>query len=326
MLDAGPEVMARFQPLFAREQLAKITEQEFRTFLMFRNNRHWIGLQRLGPAICRDMRKLRNALSILLDEDYPIKQRLDRLEVGSKDAVPKLGRAVLTAILLVARPDRYGVWNSRSESAMQKLGLWPDLKRMKSFGARYERVNRTLGELSAELQCDLWTLDGLWWAAFATSPDAAAVDAEVGDHSADDPIGEQSFGLERHLHAFLQDNWDRTSLAADWAIHTEDGDEVGVEYQTSVGRIDVLARHRRENRWLVIELKRSQASDQTVGQVMRYMGWVKSNLAKRGGGVEGLIIARSGDEQIRYALEAVEHIRLLRYHVDFSLRSESGRP
>ncbi len=72
-------------------------------------------------------------------------------------------------------------------------------------------------------------------------------------------------------------------------------------------------------RWLVIELKRSQASDDTVGQVLRYMGWVKKSLANPSDEVEGLIIALDDDKKLRYALELVPNVRFLRYQVEFKL-------
>ena len=95
---------------------------------------------------------------------------------------------------------------------------------------------------------------------------------------------------EQELRDFLVQNWDRTSLAGDWELKSPD-------YHTSVGNIDLLARHKTEKKWLVIELKVSKTSDDAVGQLLRYMGWAKLNLAGiRAEKVEGLIIARSMDE------------------------------
>jgi hypothetical protein len=42
---------------------------------------------------------------------------------------------------------------------------------------------------------------------------------------------DQQFGLERHLHEFLRDNWDHIELSKDWMIYAEPGDEeAGYEY------------------------------------------------------------------------------------------------
>jgi len=129
------------------------------------------------------------------------------------------------------------------------------------------------------------------------------------------------FGLERHLHDFLLDNWEHTQLGQQWNLDEQGGDVAGYgsQRETSVGRLDLLARHKTEPRWLVIELKRGQTSDQTVGQILRYMGWVKEELAIVGEAVDGLIIALDDDEKLRYALKATQGIHFMRYRVDFRL-------
>ena len=126
--------------------------------------------------------------------------------------------------------------------------------------------------------------------------------------------------MERHLHEFLVDNWSRTSLADEWELLEKDGDIVGSHYATrEVGEIDLLARHSTDNRWLVIELKRNQSSDNTVGQTLRYMGWVRRNLATEGGTVEGLIICGEIDRKPQYALDGQSSPRCMTYQVSCNL-------
>ena len=74
-----------------------------------------------------------------------------------------------------------------------------------------------------------------------------------------------------------------------------------------------------EPKWLVIELKRDQPSDKTIGQVLRYMGWVEEHLAGPGETVEGLVIAREQDERLRYALRHTRDVRLKLYQVKFEV-------
>ena len=329
MIEAEPEVLAKYQEVFAPDRISTLTEEEFRGFLMFRNNRHWLALQRMGPAICGDMDRLRQALAILVDESRPIRDRLNQLVPAHGPAfVPRLGKAVLTPILLISHPDRYGVWNQVSEGALKKLGVWPSLERGSPLGGRYEQVNGVLLELARSVGVNLWTLDGLlWW--LLTSEDADNPDngqseedqpATLTELPAATTTSAARFGLERHLQDFLHDNWEHTQLGKEWKLHEEDGEEVGYEYPCEIGRIDLLAHHRSEPRWLVIELKRNQTSDQTVGQVLRYMGWVKQNLAKAGESVEGLVIARESDQAIRYALSVTSAISLKHYEVEFRLK------
>ncbi|MBI4828943.1 MAG: hypothetical protein HY804_09080 [Nitrospinae bacterium] len=152
-------VLARFQPIFSPEHVNAITAEEFKSFLPFQNNRHWNGLQRLGPRICDNMQKLQKALITLLDEAQPIDTRLNAVVSQTFG----MGKNIATAILQIHEPARYGVWNNCSEANLKMLGLWPDFKRGESFGDKYVKVNQILLKLQDDLKTDLWTLDALWW-------------------------------------------------------------------------------------------------------------------------------------------------------------------
>ncbi|OHD19830.1 MAG: hypothetical protein A2Y34_10415 [Spirochaetes bacterium GWC1_27_15] len=56
-----------------------------------------------------------------------------------------------------------------------------------------------------------------------------------------------------------------------------------------VGEMDFLCLDKNSN-FIVIELKR-KATDDTIGQILRYMGWVSENLCKKSQTVRGIIIA-----------------------------------
>ena len=321
IVQSRDEVLGRYRPIFTREHIPELTEQEFRSFLLFENNRHWSGLHRSGPKMCADMTRLRSSLSDLLDEGKPIEERLDRI----LNSVPGMGKAIATAILQVAYPDRYGIWNSTSESGLRELHLWPK-SRGDSMGQRYAKINHILRALSRDLQLNLWNLDALWWGLWAPLSEIPISPHEPVCSITQDDGGElaQSFGLERHLHEFLRDNWDRTSLGREWKLYSEPGDEwAGYEYHCGIGRIDLLAYHRTEPVWLVVELKRDQASDATMGQVLCYIGWVKNHLAEPNEEVKGLVIAHKTDDALRYALSTVSNVDLQLYEVDFRLKPTS---
>jgi hypothetical protein len=78
------------------------------------------------------------------------------------------------------------------------------------------------------------------------------------------------------------------------------GEIVGHQYSTEIGTIDILALDS-SGKFVVIEFKKDQSSDQTVGQLLRYVGWVHLNLARKEP-VRGIIIASQIDEKTRYAL------------------------
>jgi len=325
--DLKAVVLARFQPMFSPEGIASLKPEEFRDFLV--NNGHWSGLARgTYKKVSSNMGLLRDGLKLLLNDDEPVEKRLNRLRPrGKEPMVPGLGRAVLSAILQVTYPEQYGVWNKTSESGMKALNIWPTFDGKDGFGECYRKVNDVLLQLVAPesgLDLDLWTLDSTWWGILKEEPPPEPADTTLDDQD------KSGFGLERFLREFLADNWEKTLGKQNWSLfENEDGEVVGVEFDTrsagppagAVGKIDILAHQK--GKWLVVELKKDQSSDQTVGQVLRYMGWVGENLAK-GELVEGLIIAKSTSEKLRLALKYTNNISVLLYEVDFHLRTPLG--
>lgn len=159
VIESRDIVLARYQPVFSLELIPVLSEDEFRSFLYFENNRHWSGLYRKGLAICEDMVLLRESLVILLDNKLPLAERYNEAVAKIKG----LGKALATAILLVSSPNNYGVWNNTSERALRYLNLWQEFVHGKTSGQQYEQVNQLLLQLAGELGIDLWTLDALMW-------------------------------------------------------------------------------------------------------------------------------------------------------------------
>jgi len=91
---------------------------------------------------------------------------------------------------------------------------------------------------------------------------------------------------------------------------------ISQQYKTDIGSIDILARDKQNNSYVVVELKKNQTSDDTIGQVARYMGWIKDN--KKDNNVRGIIIAAEYDQKLEYALKVIQNIQLFLYKVDFT--------
>jgi hypothetical protein len=307
------EVLARYRPIFSSEHIPSLTKEEFTSFLYIENNHHWSGLYRTGLGAAQDMNALRQAFAVLLDENRPIQERFPK----ALDPVTGLGKGIATAILTVAYPAKYGVWNNTSEAALRKVGLWPDFARGTDIGGRYAKINALLARLALDLEMDFWTLDTFWWFILEPVPPISETTLTAS------PIVENGgrFALERQLEEFLLENWERTPLAREWVVFsTPDDSEAGNQYPTDVGRIDILAVHKTQPRFLVVELKRNQSSDQTIGQTLRYIGWVRKHLAKDGQSVEGLIIAHKMEEEARYAISTLPNVRMMTYEVEFRLK------
>ena len=64
---------------------------------------------------------------------------------------------------------------------------------------------------------------------------------------------------------------------------------------------------------MVIELKKGRASDNVVGQVQRYMGYIKEEIATSEQEVKGVIIAFDDDQKIKRALSVTNNISFYKY-------------
>ena len=144
----------------------------------------------------------------------------------------------------------------------------------------------------------------------ASAPKIIATDDTIEDPS--------TFALEKHLEDFLVSNWPLTELGKDYDIF-EDDENFGQQYETDTGPIDILAVSKDKKTLLVVELKKGRASDAVVGQIQRYMGYVKEELAEKGQTVKGVIIALEDDLRIRRSLAVATNIEFYRYQVSFKL-------
>lgn len=136
------------------------------------------------------------------------------------------------------------------------------------------------------------------------------------DETVEDPT---VFALEKHLEDFLVANWNQTELGKKYNIYEDGGDLIGKQYQTDTGFIDILAISKDKKELLIVELKKGRASDNVVGQIQRYMGFVLEELAEEGQTVKGIIIALEDDNRIRRALAVAPNIEFYRYQVSFKL-------
>ena len=126
------------------------------------------------------------------------------------------------------------------------------------------------------------------------------------------------FALESHLEHFIIENWEQTILAKDYDIF-QDGELTGKQFQTDTGYIDILAISKDKKELLVIELKKGRASDSVVGQIQRYMGYIKDEFLESGQKVKGIIIALENDTKVKRALSVTNDIDFYQYKINFDL-------
>lgn len=143
----------------------------------------------------------------------------------------------------------------------------------------------------------------------------------INDETIEDPT---VFALEKHLEDFLEHNWQNTELGKKYDIFEEDGVRVGRQYQSDTGPIDILAISKDKKELLVVELKRGRVTDVVVGQIQRYMGYVKDELAESDQVVRGVIIGYEDDIKIQRALSVAPNIDFFTYKIQFNLEKRNN--
>ncbi len=130
------------------------------------------------------------------------------------------------------------------------------------------------------------------------------------------------FPVESHLRDFIAQNINSIKVnGRTLRLYIDEFGRNGVEYPTEVGLIDILAIDNNEN-FIVFELKLSRGVDRALGQILRYMGWIKRNLAN-GRRVKGVIVAKYVDEKLKYAASVTPEISLFEYKLNFKIKEVS---
>ena len=136
------------------------------------------------------------------------------------------------------------------------------------------------------------------------------------DDIVESETGSFLFPIEANLRDFLISNLN-TVKDSKLSLYVDENGRDGKEYPTAVGPIDILTVDE-EGNFIVFELKLSRGADKALGQILRYMGWVKKNLANDKL-VKGVIVANKMDEKIKYAVMMTSDITLYEYEMNFVL-------
>lgn len=281
--------------------------------------------------IVRDIKKFRKTVKFLLDESISVEERLnDVLNSDGKHRIEGMGRGLATSILVDLDIQKYGVWNNKTNMGLEALGLTPEFDRGEDLGKRYGKVmeaSRSIQALRPEL--NFLDVDHFLHIVSAEEEGKEAVTAMIEGReipgSIEDSMGKilqdqegMEFAMEKHLEEFIEKNFDKISFGENLELY-QDEEDSGRQYPTSIGPIDLLAVNKAKKEMVVIELKKGRSDDVVVGQISRYMGWVKENLANDYK-VRGVIIVKEGSERLDYALKITPDVSLFQYTVSFDIK------
>jgi endonuclease len=130
------------------------------------------------------------------------------------------------------------------------------------------------------------------------------------DDTEDAGEGSREFAFERDLRNYLARN---LSLLERGLTLYEEEEISGVEFPVGGRFIDILAVDAAGS-YVVIELKVSRGYDRVVGQLLRYMAWVKHNLAGEKQ-VRGFIVASAITEDLKLAASLIPDVVLYEYEL-----------
>jgi hypothetical protein len=128
--------------------------------------------------------------------------------------------------------------------------------------------------------------------------------------------GSSEFLLERDLQRYLAENLE--CVEPGLKLYDVEGIN-GIEFEAGGGRrIDILAVDK-GGAFVVLELKVSKGYDRVVGQLLRYVNWIRLNLAEPGQRVRGIIICRTMSEDLRLACASISDVELFEYRLSVTV-------
>jgi hypothetical protein len=103
-------------------------------------------------------------------------------------------------------------------------------------------------------------------------------------------------------------------------VHTDaDGAAAGARFETSVGKIDLLARDAAAG-WVVVLVAESGQGKELIGDLLQFVGWVRKHLSAEGQEIRAIVLVDSVPEDLGYAAAAVsDTVEFKLYRVGLTL-------
>lgn len=135
------------------------------------------------------------------------------------------------------------------------------------------------------------------------------------EHEESEADNANEFAYEKDLQNFLAKNL--SIIEPGLSLYVEE-EISGIEFPVGNRFIDILAIDSNNN-YVVIELKVSRGYDRVVGQILRYMAWIRKNHAEESQKVRGIIIAREISDDLLLACSETNNVELYEYNLSITL-------
>ncbi len=204
-------------------------------------------------------------------------------------------------------------WFAENYPKIKKGTVTAHLMRLSTnVASRHQYTPRSDGSDDAFFKLDRQT-----FRLYEPGQDPAPLKVDGEDTEEEDTQDTGEFAYERDLRDFLARNLHL--IESGLTLYSDEGMS-GVEFPAGGRFIDLLATDSAGN-FVVIELKVSKGYDRVVGQLLRYVNWIRQNLAESTQTVRGIIIAKRISEDLRLACSTLPDVSLLEYELSVSLKS-----
>jgi len=296
-------------------------------FLNYYNNNTRQVLNKINrDKIIKEKKRFRDVLIFLLDGSVDLRKRLDEiLDCNSDYHIEGFGRAILTSILMDFNPEKYCLWNRKTQMGFSVLG-WKVYENRDSWGVAYLKVLESLQrliDLKPGYHLNFGDVDLFLHTISAEDEGIREVEKiliQPDGGICPDKKGSLDIVFEKYLEEFIEANFSKINFGASLELYQDEENNSGRQFKTDVGSIDLLAVDKQRKEFVAIELKKGRSSDAVVGQILRYMGWIKEKLAKDNYSVRGIIIVSETDDKLEYALSQISNVELFLYNISFDLR------
>ncbi len=143
------------------------------------------------------------------------------------------------------------------------------------------------------------------WFSYYGVPDKMPTKEEAIDYYIDTSQVEKLESIGYSVEAQIQERILEDHLEKNLDALEEGLTLVGRQYSTITGPIDLLCRDKDDN-FVVVELKKGRASDKVIGQITRYMGFIKTQMIEFPKQlVRGIIVGQEIDKSLEMSLVIV---------------------
>ncbi len=265
--------------------------------------------------IIKDVSRFRKMLLYLLDEKIPIEQRFKSVVEGDY-YIEGVGKGLASTLLMDFNMDRYCLWNNKTEMGLNVLG-WKVFEPGDDLGIKYVKVLKALKKLRDDIAPELeLTYDDIdFFLHFISAEEEGIRLVQTLTEEKEVPVPSPG---EQFMQKIIESNFDEIIGEKLGLELYQDPESSGSQYPTPVGKIDFLTKDKKTGDLVVIELKCGKATDSALCQVLRYMGWVKDNLAKDKN-VKGLILTEGVDDKLKFAIKFTSNVEVLTYKISLQL-------